>query len=130
MLFFIIEGRPVVVFGSRDPLPLFFAIPIRDQEQTYFLSADLLFRHAIQPIRVLPEGSLIVLCPVAGCSWKHPEKPIFSKKSVSCVSAVLFLLCQSRFVLFLLGLPLFYSCYAREIAGVVPTFKKPYKSMC
>ncbi|CAI8939836.1 hypothetical protein EMIT0P176_50276 [Pseudomonas sp. IT-P176] len=29
------------------------------------------------------------------------------KKSVSCVSAVLFLLCQSRYVLFLLGLPLF-----------------------
>jgi hypothetical protein len=36
VLFFIIEGRPVVVFGSRDPLPLFLAIPIRDQEQTYF----------------------------------------------------------------------------------------------
>ncbi|WP_168188505.1 hypothetical protein [Pseudomonas sp. A25(2017)] len=34
--FFIIEGRPVVVFGSRCPLPLFLAIPIRDQEQTYF----------------------------------------------------------------------------------------------
>ncbi|MBA1376893.1 hypothetical protein [Pseudomonas brassicacearum] len=34
--FFIIEGRPVVVFGSRGPLPLFLAIPIRDQEQTYF----------------------------------------------------------------------------------------------
>ncbi len=34
--FFIIEGQPVVVFGSRDPLPLFLAIPIRDQEQTYF----------------------------------------------------------------------------------------------
>ncbi|CAI8711634.1 hypothetical protein EMIT0373P_10263 [Pseudomonas chlororaphis] len=29
------------------------------------------------------------------------------KKSVSCVSAVLFLLCQSRFVLFLLALLLF-----------------------
>jgi hypothetical protein len=34
--FFIIEGRPVVVFGSRYPLPLFLAIPIWDQEQTYF----------------------------------------------------------------------------------------------
>jgi hypothetical protein len=36
VLFFIIEGRSVVVFGNRDPLPLFLAIPIRDQEQTYF----------------------------------------------------------------------------------------------
>ncbi|CAI8778122.1 Secreted protein [Pseudomonas sp. IT-P74] len=45
------------------------------------------------------------------------------KKSVSCVSAVLFLLCQSRYVLFLLGLPqFFYSCYAIDIAGGVPTF--------
>ncbi|OLF53112.1 hypothetical protein BTN82_18680 [Pseudomonas chlororaphis] len=34
--FFIIEGRSVVVFGNRYPLPLFLAIPIRDQEQTYF----------------------------------------------------------------------------------------------
>jgi hypothetical protein len=34
--FFIIEGRSVVVFGNRDPLPLFLSIPIRDQEQTYF----------------------------------------------------------------------------------------------
>jgi hypothetical protein len=34
--FFIIEGRSVLVFGNRDPLPLFLAIPIRDQEQTYF----------------------------------------------------------------------------------------------
>jgi hypothetical protein len=33
---FIIEGRSVVVFGNRGPLPLFLAIPIRDQEQTYF----------------------------------------------------------------------------------------------
>jgi hypothetical protein len=44
VLFFIIEGRSVVVFGDRGPLPLFLAIPIRDQEQTYFLSADLLSR--------------------------------------------------------------------------------------
>lgn len=34
--FFIIEGRSVVVFGNRDPLPLFLATPIRGQEQTYF----------------------------------------------------------------------------------------------
>ena len=34
--FFIIEGRSVFVFSDRDPLPLFLAIPIRDQEQTYF----------------------------------------------------------------------------------------------
>ncbi|ROL63586.1 hypothetical protein BLX41_29575 [Pseudomonas protegens] len=34
--FFIIEGRSIVVFGNRGPLPLFLAIPIRDQEQTYF----------------------------------------------------------------------------------------------
>jgi hypothetical protein len=33
------------------------------------------------------------------------------------------LLCQSRYVLFLLGLPqFFYSCYAIDIAGAVPTF--------
>ena len=34
--FFIIEGRSVVVFGNRGPLPLFLATPIRGQEQTYF----------------------------------------------------------------------------------------------
>ncbi|MBF0640557.1 hypothetical protein ABH911_005975 [Pseudomonas protegens] len=34
--FFIIEGRSIVVFGNRCPLLLFLAIPIRDQEQTYF----------------------------------------------------------------------------------------------
>ena len=34
--FFIIEGRSVVVFGNRGPLPLLLSIPIRDQEQTYF----------------------------------------------------------------------------------------------
>jgi hypothetical protein len=45
-----------------------------------FLSADLLFRRAIQPVRELPEGSFIVLCPVAGYFEKHPEKHILSKK--------------------------------------------------
>ena len=34
--FFIIEGRPVVVFGDRDPLPLFRVTHILGQEQTYF----------------------------------------------------------------------------------------------
>ena len=32
---FIIEGWSIVVFGTH-PLLRFFAIPIRDQEQTYF----------------------------------------------------------------------------------------------
>jgi hypothetical protein len=40
----------------------------------------------------------------------------------------LFLLCQSRYVLFLLVCS-FYSCYAIEIAEAVPTFKNPLNSM-
>ncbi|WP_238344734.1 hypothetical protein, partial [Pseudomonas sp. SWRI81] len=66
--FFIIEGRSVVVFGNRGPLPLFWRPPSGVKSKRIFLSADLLPRQAIQPIRELPEGSFIVLCPVAGHS--------------------------------------------------------------
>jgi hypothetical protein len=63
----------------------------------------------------------------SGSTLKSTSSP---KKSVSCVSAVLFLLCQSRYVLFLLGLPqFFYSCYAIDIAEAVPTFKNPLKTV-
>lgn len=44
VLFFIIEGRPVVVFGSRDPLPLFWRPPFGVKSKRIFLSADLLLR--------------------------------------------------------------------------------------
>ncbi|AUM69310.1 hypothetical protein [Pseudomonas fluorescens] len=77
--FLLLRGG-LLLFWQPWPFTAVLAIPIRDQEQTYFLSADLPFRLAIQPIRELPEGSFIILCPVAGCFWKHPEKHIFSKK--------------------------------------------------
>jgi hypothetical protein len=36
VLFFIIEGLSFLFLETISPLPLFFSIPIRDQEQTYF----------------------------------------------------------------------------------------------
>ncbi|WJK12588.1 hypothetical protein [Pseudomonas fluorescens] len=58
----------------------FWRPPSGVKSKRIFLSADLLSRYAIQPIRELPEGSFIVLCPVAGHSEEHPEKHTFSKK--------------------------------------------------
>ena len=55
--------------------------------------------HSIQPVQALPMGSFCCSRPGCGASPKYNASP---KESVSCASAVLFLLCVSRFVLFLL----------------------------
>jgi hypothetical protein len=129
---FIIEGRSVIVFVTVALYCCFWRSPSGIKSKRIFLSADPLssqgLKPAIQPERVLPEGSFIVLCPVARWLLAPRKSKPSPKKSVSCVSAVLFLLCQSRFVLFLLCCCSFYSCYAIEIAEPVPTFKNPYKS--
>jgi hypothetical protein len=49
------------------------------------------------------------------------------KESVRCVSAVLFLLCQSRYVLFLSGLPLFLFLLCNGECGIRASFLKPFK---
>ena len=51
------------------------------------------------------------------------------KQSVSCASAVLFLLCVSRYVLFLLCAAVILIVLVRiHIAGCVPTFARPRKT--
>jgi hypothetical protein len=78
-LFLLLRGG-LFLFLVTVTLYRFFRSPSGIKSKRIFLSADLLFRRAIQPVRELPEGSFIVLCPVAGCSEKHPEKHTFSKK--------------------------------------------------
>jgi hypothetical protein len=54
------------------------------------LDADSAFYLAVLPVRVLSQDSFIVL----GLVWGEPQKSHSSpKESVSCASAVLFLLC-------------------------------------
>ncbi|MCJ8202741.1 hypothetical protein, partial [Pseudomonas sp. RGM2987] len=79
-LFLLLRGGLLLFLAAVALYRCFWRSPSGIKSKRIFLSADLLFRLAIQPIRELPEGSFIVLCPVAGCSWKHPEKHIFSKK--------------------------------------------------
>ncbi len=65
--------------------------------------------------------------PGRGASPNGNSSP---KESVSCASAVLFLLCWSRCVLFLLwGYYGFYCCCARDKAVAVPTLWNPFKSI-
>ncbi|WP_139230478.1 MULTISPECIES: hypothetical protein [unclassified Pseudomonas] len=78
--FLLLRGGLLLFLVAVALYRCFWRSPSGIKSKRIFLSADLLFRLAIQPIRELPEGSFIVLCPVAGCSWKHPEKHIFSKK--------------------------------------------------
>ncbi|WP_410971197.1 hypothetical protein, partial [Salmonella sp. SAL04269] len=54
----------------------------------------------IQPVCALPQGSFILL--PTGCGT-GPDSNSSPKESVSCASAILFLLCWSRYVLFLLS---------------------------
>ncbi|WP_334598831.1 hypothetical protein [Pseudomonas alvandae] len=79
-LFLLLRGGLLLFLAAVALYRCFWRSPSGIKSKRIFLSADLLFRLAIQPIRELPEGSFIVLCPVVGCSWKHPEKHIFSKK--------------------------------------------------
>ncbi len=80
--------------------------PIGAKSKRIFLSADTafpvpLYRATVQPIQVLPCGSFIVLYPVAR---PRPAKSDPLQKNLLAASlSVLFLLCQSRYVLFLLG---------------------------
>ena len=83
--------------------------------------------HPIQPVQALPMGSFCCSQPGCGASPKYNASP---KESVSCASAVLFLLCVSRFVLFLLwcfALRVFVVLVLIDIAGPVPTFESPLK---
>ncbi|SDP18354.1 hypothetical protein SAMN05216599_12170 [Pseudomonas cichorii] len=81
--------------------------------------------HSIQPVQALPKGSFYYSRPGCGASPKYNSSP---KESVSCASAVLFLLCVSRFVLFLLWVSTACcSSCTKDIAEGVPTFLNPMK---
>jgi len=77
--FLLLRGG-LLLFLATVALYRFWRSPSGIKSKRIFLSADLFFRLAIQPVRELPEGSFIVLCPVAGHSEEHPEKHTFSKK--------------------------------------------------
>jgi len=79
-LFLLLRGGLLLFLETVALYRCFCRSPSGIKSKRIFLSADLLFRQAIQPVRELPEGSFIVLCPVAGYSEKHPEKHTFSKK--------------------------------------------------
>jgi hypothetical protein len=79
-LFLLLRGGLLLFLETVTLYRCFCRSPSGIKSKRIFLSADLLFRQAIQPVRELPEGSFIVLCPVAGYSEKHPEKHILSKK--------------------------------------------------
>ncbi|WP_363809375.1 hypothetical protein, partial [Pseudomonas brassicacearum] len=67
-LFLLLRGGLLLFLAAVALYRCFWRSPSGIKSKRIFLSADLLFRLAIQPIRELPEGSFIVLCPVAGCS--------------------------------------------------------------
>jgi hypothetical protein len=79
-LFLLLRGGLFLFLATVALYRCFWRSPSGIKSKRIFLSADLLSRQAIQPVRELPEGSFIFLCPVAGYSEKHPEKHIFSKK--------------------------------------------------
>jgi hypothetical protein len=84
-MLFIVFGRPVVVFGGRTLLA-YMSDPFSRQKpgiksKRIFLSADAALTLLIQPVRELPGGSFIVLCPVArSLSDRFLRKAIHSKK--------------------------------------------------
>ncbi|SDT38634.1 hypothetical protein SAMN05216598_5402 [Pseudomonas asplenii] len=77
---------------SGDPHP-------GSKSKHIFLSADLPYQ-VIQPVRGYLEVVLLFSARLR-VTRRLPESTPAPKESVSCVSAVLFLLCQSRYVLFL-----------------------------
>jgi len=78
--FLLLRGGLLLFLATVALYRCFWRPPSGVKSKRIFLSADLLSRQAIQPIRELPEGSFIVLCPVAGHSEEYPEKHTFSKK--------------------------------------------------
>jgi len=79
-LFLLLRGGLLLFLATVTLYRCFGRPPSGIKSKRIFLSADLLFRQAIQPVRELPEGSFIVLCPVAGYCKQNPEKHTFSKK--------------------------------------------------
>ena len=67
----------------------------------------------IQPDPTLPEGSFIVLCPVA--EPRFLKSHLLQKNLLATPLFVLFLLGQSRYVLFLLGTALFFIFVVHEL---------------
>ncbi|WP_322791246.1 hypothetical protein [Pseudomonas serbiensis] len=58
-------GRPFIVFGDLALHIFFERSPFGIKSKRIFLSADVAFILSIQPVLELPEGSFIILCPVA-----------------------------------------------------------------
>jgi uncharacterized membrane protein YbaN (DUF454 family) len=79
----------------------FWRSPSGIKSKRIFLSADVFFAKRSNRFGSYLKVVLLFSARLR-VTREHPEKPPSPKKSVSCVSAVLFLLCQSRYVLFLL----------------------------
>ncbi|WP_220459513.1 hypothetical protein, partial [Pseudomonas sp. MD195_PC81_125] len=66
--FLLLRGGLLLFLATVALYRCFWRPPSGVKSKRIFLSADLLSRQTIQPIRALPEGSFIILCPVAGHS--------------------------------------------------------------
>ena len=104
--------RPIPLQLLSDPHPGY-------KSKRIFLSADLLLINRSNQFGTLPDGSFIVLCPVAGSTpgKAHPlQKNLLAASLCRCSCYVR---ADSSYFYWFAA---FYSCYAGDIAGRVPTF--------
>ncbi len=128
MLFFVFR-EVFCCFWQPGPSHLFERPPFGIKSKRIFLSADIAFILSIQPVPELPEGSFIVLCLVASAFVfaKDSESYPLQKNLLAAPLSVLFLSCQSRYVLFLLDCCVCCSCCSGDIAEPVPVFVKAFE---
>jgi hypothetical protein len=105
-LFLLLRGGLLLFLAAVTLYRCFWRPPCGVKSKRIFLNADLLLHDRSNQWQ-LPEVVLFFSNRLRVAARRTLRSTSSSKKSVSCVSAVLFLLCQSRFVLFLLGLALF-----------------------
>ena len=113
-LFLLLRGGLLLFLVTVALYRCFCRSPSGIKSKRIFLSADLLSSWGSDADCRYLEVVLLFCARPRGEPLKSVSTP---KKSVSCVSAVLFLLCQSRYVLFLLGVSQFllflYQRYSR-----------------
>ncbi|AUG03075.1 hypothetical protein CXQ81_21490 [Pseudomonas sp. 09C 129] len=68
-LFLLLRGGLLLFLATVTLYRCFWRSPSGIKSKRIFLSADLFSRLSDQPVRELPWGSFIVLCPVAGGSY-------------------------------------------------------------
>jgi hypothetical protein len=100
--------------------------PFGVKSKRIFLSADAAFIESIQPFWRCLKAVLLFSIRWRGSVNQRPQKANPLQKDLLAASlSVLFLLCQSRYVLFLLGCCTFYCCCTEDIAGPVPVLPSP-----